>query len=58
MSKQAKFKIGGDNRKIHEIIKGRIIKEYKHFTLVETENGYRECISKNLLHCGDIERVI
>ena len=56
--KQAIFKIGDDKRKNRETIKGRIIKEYKHFYLIETESGYKECISKNLLKCGDIERVM
>jgi len=49
---KAKFRIGGDKRKTHEYIKGRIIKEYKHFYLIETESGYKECISKNLLNAA------
>ena len=55
---KAKFRIGGDKRKTHEYIKGRIIKEYKHFYLIETTGGYKECISKALLKCGEIERVM
>jgi len=56
--KQAIFKIGSNKRKNRETIKGRIIKEYKHFYLIETTGGYKECISKALLKCGEIERVM
>lgn len=55
--KQVKFKVNHGSGKKIEIIKGRIVKEYNHFYLIETRNGYKECISKNLLKCGDIERV-
>lgn len=53
-----KFKIGGDGRKTNKYIQGRIIKEYKHFLLIETENGYKECINKAFIKNGDIKRVI
>jgi len=55
---KAKFKIGNAKRKKHEYITGRIIKEYDNFYLVETQNGYKECVNKSCLLCGDIERVV
>ena len=55
---QAKFKIVNDKRKKHQYITCRIIKEYENFYLVETQNGYRECVNKSCLICGDAERVV
>lgn len=55
---KAKFKIGNAKRKKHQYITGRIIKEYDNFYLVETQNGYKECVNKSCLLCGDAERVV
>lgn len=55
---KVKFRIGSDKRKDPEYIKGRIIKEYKHFYLIETEAGYKTCIDKSLIMTGEIERVM
>mgnify|MGYP000931010918 FL=1 len=55
--KQVKFRIESDKRKDSKYIKGYIIKEYKDFYLIETNSGYRECISKAQLITGEIERV-
>jgi hypothetical protein len=55
---KAIFKIGNDKNKKHQYITGRIIKEYENFYLVETQNGYKECVNKSCLICGDAERVV
>lgn len=37
-----------------EIIKGRIIKEYENFYLLQTERGYNECLNKTFIKTGEI----
>ncbi|RKL63034.1 hypothetical protein [Thermoanaerobacterium sp. DL9XJH110] len=38
-----------------ETVKGRIIKEYENFYLLQTEHGYKECLNKSLINIGDIK---
>jgi len=35
--------------------RGKILKQYKHFYLLESENGYRECLNKKFMTIGDIQ---
>ena len=55
---QVKFKVVDDLRRDIRTIKGRIIKEYPRFYLIQTNAGYKECINKASLQCGEIERVM
>ena len=55
---QVKFKVVDDLRRDIRTKKGRIIKEYPRFYLIQTESGYRECIDKAQLITGEIERVM